>query len=232
MSILIVVAHPDDEVLGCGATVETLTRAGASVRACILSGTAEARRHRPASEDLLAHTRAASRVLGMGDPILGDFPNLALNTVPQLKLVQFIEAALLSTGADTIFTHHPADLNNDHLHVSRACQAASRLSRRREGVTPVGRLYFMEVLSSTDWAVTDGSPGFRPDSYMPIDAVALDRKLDALAEYDGVVRPAPHSRSVEAIRALATVRGAESHALRAEAFQSAYTVLSPQRLLV
>lgn len=231
MSILVVVAHPDDEVLGCGATIATLTKGGASARACILGGTAEARRHRPASDELLAHTRAASRVLGMDEPILGDFPNLAMNTVPQLSLVQFIEAALLTTGADTIFTHHPGDLNDDHLHVSRACQAASRLARRRDGVTPVVRLYFMEVPSSTDWVVAGDTLPFRADTYMPVEAAALDLKIDALRKYDGVIRPAPHSRSVEVIRALATVRGAESHAMHAEAFQAAYTVLSTQRLL-
>ena len=230
MSILIVVAHPDDEVLGCGGTVATATSAGLLARACILSGTAAARRHRPETDALQEHARAASAYLGLEEPILGDFPNISLNTVPHLDLVQFIESAIETTGAQTIFTHHPADLNDDHFHVSRACQAASRLSQRRAGISPLRAMYFMEILSSTDWAFPVATPPFRPDAFVPIDLEGLERKLAALALYEGVMRPFPHSRSTEAIRAQATLRGAQANVPHAEAFQTAYALLEAGRL--
>lgn len=231
MSILVVVAHPDDEVLGCGATVAAATTAGASARTCILAGKADARRFRPAAETLEEHTRAASAALGMEEPILGGFPNIALNTVAHLELVQFIEGAIEKSGAHTIFTHHPADLNDDHLHVSRACQAAARLWQRRAGIPSLRALYFMEILSSTDWAFPVATPPFRPDAFMTVSAQDVERKLGALALYEGVMRPFPHSRSAEAIRALATLRGAQANVSHAESFQTAFTSLTPSHLL-
>lgn len=230
MSILVVVAHPDDEVLGCGATVAAATAAGVRARTCILSGTASARRHRPEGDQLTGHARRASASLGLGEPILGDFPNIALNTVPHLELVRFIEQAMEETGATTIFTHHPADLNNDHLHVSLAAQAAARLFQRRAGIAPLGALYFMEVLSSTDWGFPVATAPFRPDAFARVTAEQADRKIAALREYEGVMRPFPHSRSEEAVRAQMALRGAQAGVEAAEAFQTAFVALDPSRL--
>src|SRR5262245_44374443 len=145
MNVLIVVAHPDDEVLGCGATGAALAAAGHSVSACFLSGHAEARGARPANEELLADIRQAQSILGFAAPTLGAFPNIRLNTVAHIELVRFIEEAMLATRADVLFTHHPSDLNDDHVQTSRACQAAARLFQRRTDVPPLRRFYFMEV---------------------------------------------------------------------------------------
>ena len=87
MSVLIVVAHPDDEVLGCGATASLLAARGLTVRACILSGQAAARRERPELDDLHGDMRRAQQILGLGEPVLGNFPNIKLNTVAHLELV-------------------------------------------------------------------------------------------------------------------------------------------------
>src|SRR5215472_10704662 len=168
MQALIVVAHPDDEVLGCGATAAALAAGGVEVRSCILSGQAEARRQRPEVQELLADTRNAQALLGLKEPILGDFPNIEFNTVPHLKIVQFIEAAIVQTGADVIFTQHPGDLNNDHQHTSIACQTAARLFQRRTDVPRLRALYFMEILSATDWAFPNEGPQFRADTFFEI----------------------------------------------------------------
>lgn len=225
-STLLVVAHPDDEVLGCGGTALQRAMAGVRVQACILSGPASARRHRPETGELRRHMDEASKCLGMPPPIVGDFDNLSLNTVPHRELTAFIESAIEATGATTIFTHHPADLNDDHLHVSRACQAAARLSHRKDGVPPLCGLHYMEVLSSTDWAFPSGMEAFAPNCYMPLDPEAIERKIEALKVYEGVTRPFPHSRSPEAIRALAALRGAQANVMAAEAFQTAFCRMS------
>jgi LmbE family N-acetylglucosaminyl deacetylase len=221
MSVLIVVAHPDDEVLGCGGTGARLAAAGLSVRSCILSGHADARSHRPEVGELEADTREAQRLLGFGEPVLGSFPNIQFNTVPHLHLVQFIESAIVETGATAIFTHHPSDLNNDHLHTSTACQAAARLFQRRGDVPPLRALYFMEILTSTDWAMR-GQGEFRPDTFVALEASDLDRKLQALAAYRGVMRDPPHPRSREVMEGHAGYRGGQSGTRYAESFQTAF----------
>lgn len=224
MSVLIVVAHPDDEVLGVGATAAALAARGFSVHACMLSGKADARRNRPDVPELQADVYHAQDILGVGEPILGDFPNIRFNTVPHLELVQFIEAAIVETQANVIFTHHPHDLNNDHLHTSLACQAAARLFQRREDAPRLQALYFMEILSSTDWSFPGSQHPFRADTFFPIEDT-LERKIEALRAYRGVMRNFPHPRSEEILRSLAAYRGGQAGVRYAEAFQTAFRLL-------
>lgn len=220
-NVLIVVAHPDDEVLGAGATAAALAAQGFSVRTCMLSGKADARRNRPDVIELQADAYRAQTILGIGEPILGDFPNIRFNLVPHLELVQFIETAIVETQANVIFTHHPHDLNNDHLHTSLACQAAARLFQRRGGIPRLQALYFMEILSSTDWSFPGTQQPFRADTFFPIEDT-LERKIEALRSYRGVMRDFPHPRSEEILRGLAAYRGGQAGVRYAEAFQTAF----------
>ena len=230
MSVLIVVAHPDDEVLGCGATASLLAAQGLTVRACILSHAAGARRERPELEELHADMYRAQQILGLGEPVLGGFPNIKLNTVAHLDLVQFIEAAILETGADVIYTHHPSDLNDDHVQTSRACQAAARLFQRRSDMAPLKALYFMEILSSTEWIFGAGGDQFRAEAFCEIGAAMLEKKIDALQCYRGVLRDYPHPRSQEVVRALAALRGSQAGVQYAEAFQAPFRVFSADEI--
>lgn len=225
-SVLIVVAHPDDEALGCGGMAAKLAAHGVCVRTCILSGSVTARQHRPADPDLSHDTDLAHRLLNLKPPILGDFPNISFNTIPHLELVRFIEAAMLEVRANVVFTHHPADLNNDHLHTSQACQAAARLFQRRADCPPLQALYFMEILSATDWAFPSGMNGFRADTFFEIGEEWLMRKLAALRAYRGVMRDFPHPRSEEIVRALAAYRGGQAGLRYAEAFQTAFRAMT------
>jgi len=222
-SVLVVVAHPDDEVLGCGGTMYRLAQMGIPVRTCILCSAAEARGARPALETLHRHTREAQAVLGIQEGFAGPFPNLQLNTISQLALVQYIENAIISSRSDTIFTQHPGDLNDDHLQTSRACQAAVRLAQRRTGLPNLKGFFYMEVPSATDWALAP-EPRFHADTFFEIGTEGVERKLSALACYEGVMRPYPHPRSEEVIRGLAACRGGECGLLYAEAFQAALRV--------
>jgi LmbE family N-acetylglucosaminyl deacetylase len=221
MNILIVVAHPDDEVLGCGATGAALAAAGHTVQTCFMSGHVEARGGRPQSAELAADTRAAQAALGFGEPIFGQFPNIRMNTVAHIELVRFIEGAIADTGAQVVFTHHPADLNDDHVQTSKACMVAARLFQRRQGVPPLRKLYLMEILSSTEWAFPAVSDGFKADTFIEAGA-QLERKIAALRAYRGVMRPYPHPRSEEVLRGLAAYRGSQAGLEFAEAFQTAF----------
>ena len=222
MKYLIVVAHPDDKVLGAGALIYKLTREGHAVDLCVLSGKAEARANRPSDEELSDDIRPSMRILGIGRSYIGAFPNIKLNTVDHLHLVQFIESAILESEPDVVVTHHPADSNNDHLHTSLACQAAIRVFQRRGGVHPIGELWFMEILSSTDWCVNPSLGKFDPNLFVEIGREGVEKKLEALDAYVGVQRPYPHPRSAETIEALALLRGSQADCYYAEAFQVAF----------
>ncbi|OQB14363.1 MAG: 1D-myo-inositol 2-acetamido-2-deoxy-alpha-D-glucopyranoside deacetylase [Firmicutes bacterium ADurb.Bin193] len=222
MSYLVVVAHPDDEILGAGATIAKLTEQGKEVNVCILSGEAEARANKPSDKGLDFDMQSATKYLGVHKIIKGKFPNIEFNTVPHLAMVQFIENAIIQTGADVLFTHHPSDLNNDHLCTSTACQVASRLSMRRSDVKPIRELLFMEVLSATDWSFNTVSPAFKPNTYYHVGERLIDKKIEALSKYYGVMREFPHSRSAETIKALSVIRGSQCGVAYAEAFESVY----------
>ncbi|MBB6447589.1 PIG-L deacetylase family protein [Bacillus benzoevorans] len=222
MSYLVVVAHPDDEVLGAGATMYKLAREGHSVNVCILSGEVNARNYRPTTNELNEDVNSSMNILGVDRVIKGDFPNIQFNTAEHLKLVQFIESAIVETKADVIFTHHPADLNNDHLHTSLACQAAVRLFQRRNDIAPLKELLFMEVPSATEWGLNKAMNQFSPNTFIEVGEVSVDKKLEALAQYRGVMRDYPHPRSREVIKGLAAYRGGQSGMVYAEAFESVF----------
>lgn len=222
MKYLIVAAHPDDEVFGAGATICKLTQAGHTVDACILSGKAEARSYRPGDAELAADMHHSFEITGIQRSYIEDFPNIKLNTVEHLQLVKAIESAILDSKPDVVITHHPADVNNDHLHTSLACQAAIRLFQRRPTASTIQELWYMEVPSSTDWCINTSMNQFEPNLFVEIGEEGLARKLAAISAYGGVQRPFPHPSSEEAIRGLAAYRGAQSGCTFAEAFQVAF----------
>lgn len=150
MNVLFVVAHPDDEVLGAGATIHKLVQGGHHVAVCTLANHAAARAN--ISSTLSDDQAKAFSILGVQKSYAGDFPNIQMNTVPHLHLVQFIESVIEDWKAESIFTHHPADTNNDHVMTSYAAQAASRLFQRKEGVPALKQFIYMEVPSSTEWS--------------------------------------------------------------------------------
>ncbi len=222
MNYLLVVAHPDDEVLGAGATVDKLTKEGHRVDVCIMCSEAKARAFRPTDNELSNDFNDCISSIGVTKAYEGDFPNIEMNTVPHIKLVQFIEKAIEASKAEVVITHHPSDTNNDHLHTSLATQAAVRLFQRRADVKPLRELWYMEVLSSTEWSLNSAIKKFEPNLFVEIGKEGVEKKLSALAKYRGVMRPYPHPRSNEAIEGLAAYRGAMSGCSYAEAFECVF----------
>lgn len=221
-----VVAHPDDEVLGAGATIHKLTSEGNQVDVCIMCTEAKARAFRPEDNELEDDMDEACRMLGIGKKYEGAFPNIEMNNSAHLSLVQFIEKAIAESEPDVIITHHPADTNNDHMHTSMACQAAIRLFQRRIGMKPLREFWFMEVLSSTEWSVNTAMNRFQPNTYVEVGKEGVDIKIRALSTYRGVMRPYPHPRSEKAIEGLAAYRGAQSGTDYAESFEVVFRRLT------
>jgi LmbE family N-acetylglucosaminyl deacetylase len=218
---LIIVAHPDDEILGFGAAGAKLVKKGEVVQAIILCGKVDARHRKPSNSELYEDMLKANKTVGFEPPILGSFPNIRMNNVDHLDIVQFIEKQILQFKPQRIFTHHPSDLNDDHCQISRACMAASRYYQRRDDIPPLESLHFMEIQSATDWAYETDRDGFRPNLYVEV-ADELDAKLEALSCYRNVMREYPHPRSIEAIKGLAAYRGGQSGQFNSEAFQTIF----------
>ena len=220
MKILFVVAHPDDEVLGAGATIHKLVEEGHHVAVCTMCNNAGARANR--SDTLTADQEKAFSIMGVEKAYAGDFPNIQMNTVPHLKLVQLIEAAIEDWDAESIYTHHPSDTNNDHVMTSYAAQAASRLFQRKAGIPSLKQFIYMEVPSSTEWSFDSSSNRFSPNMFVEVGKDGVDVKLKALEAYTGVMRPYPHPRSEEAITGLAAYRGVQAGCNYAEAFECVF----------
>lgn len=219
MKYLLVVAHPDDEVLGAGASMFKWSREGHQIDVAIMCTEAKARAFRPEDKELDEDLNASSDFLGIHRKFEATFPNIEMNTVPHLKLVQFIESAIRESEPDIIITHHPADTNNDHLQTSMACQEAVRLFQRRPEVKRVLELWYMEVPSCTEWKINSAMVSFNPNCYVEVGKEGVDAKVKALSMYRGVMRPYPHPRSAEFIEGLAAYRGGQWGLMYAEAFE-------------
>lgn len=219
MKYLLVVAHPDDEVLGAGASMFRWSREGHQIDVAIMCTEAKARAFRPEDKELDEDLNASSDFLGIHRKFEATFPNIEMNTVPHLKLVQFIESAIRESEPDIIITHHPADTNNDHLQTSMACQEAVRLFQRRPEVKRVRELWYMEVPSCTEWKINSAMVTFNPNCYVEVGKEGMDAKVKALSMYRGVMRPYPHPRSAEFIEGLAAYRGGQWGLMYAEAFE-------------
>lgn len=219
MPSLVIAAHPDDEVLGCGGTIARLIRQGDDVRILILSD-GESSRHtdpRSVSPESVAARRsaakAACRLLGAPEPLFLEFPDNRMDTVPLLDITKAIEAAIHDFNPETVFTHHAGDMNVDHRLVAHAVLTATRPVPG----SVVKRVYAYEVLSSSHVAAGHFGPPFVANTFVDI-SETLDAKLDAMQCYDAELRPYPHPRSIEAIRSLAVTRGASCGMAAAEAF--------------
>lgn len=220
MNYLFVVAHPDDEVLGAGATIHKLIQEGHSVAVATMCSQAAARAG--LSSTLQDDQARAYSLLGIEKSYAADFPNIKMNTVPHLELVQFVEGCIADFGAEAVVTHHPSDTNVDHAMTSGAVQAAVRLFQRREGVPALRELWYMEVPSSTEWALDSSANRFTPNLFVEVGEAGVNTKLEALACYTGVMRPYPHPRSGEALRGLAAWRGSQAGCPYAEAFECVF----------
>lgn len=220
MKCLIVVAHPDDEVLGAGATIYKLIKEGHKVAVATMANHAAARAN--ISATLQNDQEKAFAILGIEKSYAADFPNIKMNTVPHLELVQFIEKCIEDWKAETIITHHPSDTNIDHQETGRAVIAACRLFQRKEGVPKLREVSFMEVLSSTEWSLNSAENRFVPNLYIEVGRDGIEKKIEALQAYTGVMRPYPHPRSEQAIEGIAAYRGSMAGCNYAEAFECVF----------
>ena len=199
-SALVIAAHPDDEVLGCGGTIARMTSAGVDVHIAFLAdGVGSREGSSKPDPDELARRRAAAleavTLLGCEPPEFDDLPDNRLDTVPMLEIARRVEALVTRFKPTTILTHHSGDLNVDHRRIHDAVLTACR----PQPGSSVRQLMFFEVGSSTEWQTpASGRAPFVPNVFVDI-SDELPTKVRALGAYHEEMRPWPHARSVEAI---------------------------------
>jgi LmbE family N-acetylglucosaminyl deacetylase len=221
MTILVIAAHPDDEVLGCGGSIARFAAAGDDVHIAILGEGISSRHDRRASapatalESLQADARAAAAALGARSVLFGGLPDNRFDEVALLDVVKQIETWIGGVRPAAIYTHHPGDLNVDHGVTFRAALTATRPGA---AAVDVPDLYAFEVPSSSEWAFQRVVPEFRPSVFVDITAT-LDSKIAAMQCYRSERRDSPHPRSPEMLRSAAAHRGAAAGMRAAEAFE-------------
>jgi len=217
--VLVVAAHPDDEILGCGGVMARHSAAGDEVRVLIVAEGATSRDGNDGNDGkaevakLQAAARAAAKVVGAAEVRFLGLPDNRLDGLQLLDVVQALEAVIAELQPHTVYTHHGGDLNLDHRIVHQAVLTACR---PLPGQT-VRALYAFEVASSSEWGSQATGGGFAPDTFIDV-AATIEAKLQALRCYDLEMRDFPHARSYDAVRAQATLRGASVGCTAAEAF--------------
>src|SRR5436190_1573259 len=202
---LCIAAHPDDEVLGAGATMAALADRGCDVHVLVMGEGVGARFAGAPPEDELGQLadelRRAAEIIG-ATPHQLDLPDNRFDSVDTLDVVKGVEHFKAQVQPDLVFTHHPGDLNVDHGVVANAVLTAFR---PLPGEIPVTLLAF-ETLSSSEWNVASNGPPFVPNWFVDASA-GLDRKLEAMAAYTHELREWRHPRSLEGIRVAAQAWG-------------------------
>ena len=220
MKTLFVTAHPDDEVLGCGGTIPRLVSEGHEVYIAILGEGITSRYSQRDDADkslvdsLHKVSNKVSELLGASGLFMYSLPDNRFDTIPLLDIVKIVEDLITKIEPEAIYTHHGGDLNIDHSLIFRAVLTATRLT---EDCT-VRSVYAFEVPSSTEWAFDKLQPPFHPNYFVNI-SDQIDTKIEAMSLYDQEMRPFPHPRSEEALRANATRWGSAVGVRSAEAFE-------------
>lgn len=212
-NVLVVAPHPDDEVLGCGATMAKHAHSGDDVHVVVVTrGISELF----APETVVrvrAESARAHEMLGVRSVRYLEFPAPKLDSVPGYLLADSIRTAILELKPDIIYLPHRGDIHNDHKVVFLATCVACRPGPQMS----VGKLLCYETPSETEWGALSTADAFTPTVFVDVTEF-IDRKLDASECFESQIKPAPHPRSRAGLDALARLRGATVHTQAAEAF--------------
>ncbi len=220
MKYLIIAAHPDDEVLGCGGSIAKWVKDGHEVHVLIMAeGSTSRDKHRDRASrketlSILAQSaKRAAEILGVETIELLDYPDNRMDSVDLLDVVKTIEDYTEKLKPDVVITHHAGDLNIDHQIIHHAVITACRPQPEQT----VKRILSFEVPSATEWQSSTVFNHFVPNWFENI-SETLELKIKALKAYKSEMRKWPHARSIEAVEYLARWRGASSGCEAAESF--------------
>lgn len=218
--VLVVAAHPDDEILGCGGTIIKHHLAGDEIHILIMAEGLTSRdfqrdaiSNAEALEELHSNSIKAAKIIGATDIKLLSFPDNRMDSVDLLDVVKQVELVVDDFLPDIVYTHHAGDVNVDHKVTHEAVITACRSLPG----SSVKTILFFETLSSTEWQIMTSDKIFYPNWYEDISNV-FEKKIEALRCYASEMRPYPHPRSYENVENLAKYRGMIIGTDLAEAF--------------
>ncbi len=210
-TVLVIGAHPDDEVLGAGGTIAKHADMGDEVHVLILTeGTTEQYKDKSIVDKKKQQAKSCAKSIGVEQVWFGDLPDMRLKETPHVEINAIIEDICDQINPNIVYTHSRREVNQDHVAVHDSTLVATRPT------TNIQTILTYETPSSTDFSPQ--SDGFDPSVFVDITA-QLDRKIDAFSEYKTEVREFPHPRSEEALISIAKARGAASGMEAAEAFE-------------
>jgi len=220
--VLVIAAHPDDEVLGCGGSIAKWSKDGHEVHLLIMAeGVTSRDKHRNRESrkqelsNLAQSVKRAADILGVKSVELLDYPDNRMDSVDLLDVVKTIETYVKKLKPGVVVTHHSNDLNIDHQIVHQAVITACRPQPGH----PVKRILLFEVPSSSEWLSPVICGPFVPNWFEDI-SDTLELKIKALEIYQSEMREWPHARSIKAVDHLARWRGASVGCEAAEAFMA------------
>ena len=217
--ILVVAAHPDDDILGCGATMRKMVKRGKAIRVVFLGEGSTCRfatdqinspEALEAIEQRSAFAREALAIVGVGDYAFNNLPCGRFDTVPIIEIGKMVEKEISDFQPDTVFTHFGQDTHIDHKLAAQAVLQATR----PVALDPVRNVLSFEILSSTEWRFTEA---FSPNFFVDV-ADEIQIKIESFSKYSSEERPFPFPRSPEGLEAQARMRGMQSGCRSAEAF--------------
>jgi N-acetylglucosamine malate deacetylase 1 len=218
--VLVIAPHMDDEVLGCGGTIARLADSGAEVHVAIVTVGKPPRFDPALEEQCRVEAGAAHAILGVTRTHFLGLPAAELDTVPHAELNRTLGEVVDTVAPDILLLPFVGDIHLDHQLIFGSSLVAARPARHDYP----SRVWAYETLSETNWNAPYLAPGFAPTLYVDI-AATFERKIAAMREYASQLRPFPNERSLEALEALARLRGATVHRHAAEAFVTVREVI-------
>lgn len=213
MKVMVIAPHPDDEVLGCGGTIAKHASAKDEVHLCIVTEAYQPEWPEDEIKKRKEEVLRVNRILGIRETHFLGFPTVKLDTIPQKELNDAITRIVDKVKPDMVYIPHRGDVNKDHRLVFDAAMVAARPKR----TSTIKKVLSYETLSETEWGAPFAEDTFIPNVFVDISGT-LPVKLKAMAEYRLELKQYPHPRSLEAISALAKLRGSSLGVEAAEAF--------------
>lgn len=208
--VMVIAAHPDDELLGCGGTVALHTAAGDRVTSVIVCE-GESLRYGADGVNQKSHIKRAACALGVEDVRLLGFSDQRLDTHTLTDVIAPLESVVREVRPEVIYCQYGGDVNRDHQLLFQAILVATRPTE-----TFIESVYAFDTASSTEWAFPRT---FVPDLWVDVTGT-LEKKLAAMACYESELRPYPHPRSLEALRNRAKAWGNQACMDAAEVFMT------------